>query len=128
MPGCFDSLGKHRATLMASLNNALQQAEQSQQNAAFGQHDLLSMHTATEVQYIEVPAWDDTTQLLLKNAGTIDAPQTEIKIGNITVKIPEKKPSSSQKSARDQRKENRSASLLILESSIKDDYNPESTT
>lgn len=62
--GCFDSLGKNRATLMASLNNALQQAEQSQHNAAHGQHDLLSMHTSTDVQYVEVAAWDDGTQLL----------------------------------------------------------------
>lgn len=71
---------------------------------------------------------DDIAQLLLKNAGIIEAQQTEIKIGNITVRIPEKKRSSSQKSARDQRKEKRSTSLLILEASITDDYNPESTT
>ncbi len=63
--GAFDSFGKNRATLMTSLNNALQQAEQSQQNAAFGQHDLLAMHTNTATpQYIEMAAWDDATQLL----------------------------------------------------------------
>jgi DNA polymerase-3 subunit alpha len=63
--GAFDELGKHRATLMASLNNALQQAEQSQQNAAFGQHDLLAMHTESAApQFIEMDIWDDATQLL----------------------------------------------------------------
>ncbi len=63
--GAFDSLGKHRATLMASLNNALQQAEQSQQNAAFGQHDLLATHSASEPpQYIEMEPWEDAVQLL----------------------------------------------------------------
>jgi len=61
--GCFDSFGKHRATLLASLNNALQQAEQSQQNAAFGQHDLLSCHAPSEPQYIEVEPWEDAVQL-----------------------------------------------------------------
>lgn len=63
--GCFDKLGVHRAILMASLNNALQQAEQSQQSAAFGQHDLLGGHVSdAPVNYIEVAPWDDATQLL----------------------------------------------------------------
>lgn len=63
--GAFDVFGKNRATLMASLGNALQQAEQAQKNAAFGQHDLLAMHTpSTQPNYIEMEAWDDATQLL----------------------------------------------------------------
>lgn len=63
--GSFDSLGKNRATLMATLNQALQQAEQSQQNTALGQHDLLGGHVETQTtNYIEMAAWDDTTQLL----------------------------------------------------------------
>jgi DNA polymerase-3 subunit alpha len=63
--GAFDGLGQHRAVLMASMNNALQQAEQSQQNAAFGQHDLLAAHTATAApQFVEAEPWDDATQLL----------------------------------------------------------------
>ncbi len=62
--GCFDSLGKHRATLMASLNNALQQAEQSTQDQLTGQHDLLGMIPATQApQYIEVKNWRDEEQL-----------------------------------------------------------------
>lgn len=63
--GSFDQLGVHRATLMASLNNALQQAEQSQQSAAFGQHDLLGGHVnETAASYTEAMPWDDATQLL----------------------------------------------------------------
>ncbi len=63
--GAFDELGKHRATLMASLPNALQQAEQSQKNTAFGQHDLLAMHAVGAApEFIEVAPWDDATQLL----------------------------------------------------------------
>jgi DNA polymerase III subunit alpha len=64
--GAFDVLGKHRAVLMASLNIALQQAEQSQQNAAFGQHDLLAMHApaGTTAEYVDVTPWDDATLLL----------------------------------------------------------------
>lgn len=62
--GCFDKLGQHRATLVASLNKALQQAEQEQKNAAFGQHDLLSFGTEEcEPEFIVVEKWDDNTQL-----------------------------------------------------------------
>lgn len=61
--GCFDYFGQHRATLLASLANALQQAEQSQQNATFGQVDLLSVHAPTTQQYVEVAPWDDAAQL-----------------------------------------------------------------
>ena len=39
--GCFDSSGTHRAMLMASLNLALQHAEQALHNETHGQHDLL---------------------------------------------------------------------------------------
>ena len=63
--GAFDVLDIHRATLMASLNNALQSAEQSQQNATFGQHDLLAEHTSTTTpQFVDVEPWDDVAQLL----------------------------------------------------------------
>ena len=63
--GAFDLLGTHRAILMASLNNALQHAEQSQKNAAVGQHDLLATHSAAEPpQYLQVEPWDDAIQLL----------------------------------------------------------------
>jgi DNA polymerase-3 subunit alpha len=62
--GSFDTLGKHRATLIASLNNALQQAEQSSQNMATGQHDLLGMIPTTQVhQYVETKKWREEEQL-----------------------------------------------------------------
>lgn len=62
--GCFDLLGKHRATLIASLNNALQQAEQSSQNQLTGQGDLLGMMPTTQApQYVEVKKWRDEEQL-----------------------------------------------------------------
>lgn len=63
--GCFDLLGVHRATLFASLNNALQQAEQTMHNQSMGQHDFLSVFDqAKEVQYVEVPAWSEDARLL----------------------------------------------------------------
>lgn len=62
--GSFDLLGKHRAMLIASLNNALQQAEQSSQNMVSGQHDLLGMMPATNTpQYVDVKRWKDEEQL-----------------------------------------------------------------
>ena len=62
--GSLDSFGKNRATLLASLANALQQAEQALHNQTYGQHDLLSMHTQVpEAQYIDAPAWNEETQL-----------------------------------------------------------------
>lgn len=62
--GCFDTLGTHRAALIATLNQALQHAEQALHNQTYGQHDLLGMHTnAMTTQYIDVPAWSDEVQL-----------------------------------------------------------------
>lgn len=62
--GCFDTFGKNRATLMASLQNALQQAEQALHNQTYGQHDLLGMNTHVDTpRYIEVASWDEKTQL-----------------------------------------------------------------
>lgn len=62
--GAFDCFGVHRASLFATLNNALQQAEQTSQNALFGQHDLLAMHTQHQaVEYVTTDAWNEETQL-----------------------------------------------------------------
>lgn len=62
--GCFDSLNIHRASMIASLNNALQQAEQALHNLTYGQQDLLGMtsHTHT-VQYVDAKPWSDEIQL-----------------------------------------------------------------
>jgi DNA polymerase-3 subunit alpha len=62
--GCFDSLNANRATLMASLSNALQQAEQTAHNQKMGQNDLFGLDSHTEApQYVNVPPWRDEFQL-----------------------------------------------------------------
>lgn len=62
--GSFDSLGQHRASLMASLNKALQLAELYHQQKIHGQQDLLGIenHTA-EVEYVDIAPWNDAIQL-----------------------------------------------------------------
>lgn len=62
--GCFDNLGVHRAMLMASLPQALQQAEQTLHNQTYGQHDLLgSLNQSSKPQYTDAPLWPDDIQL-----------------------------------------------------------------
>src|SRR5690606_28103567 len=62
--GCFDALGTHRASLLASLNQALQHAEQALHNQTYGQHDLLgSLPSANSPQYVDTPPWPDEVQL-----------------------------------------------------------------
>lgn len=62
--GCFDSLGTHRAMLMASLNAALQHAEQALHNQTYGQHDLLgSLPNSNKPNYVEAQPWTDEIQL-----------------------------------------------------------------
>lgn len=64
--GCFDFTKQHRASLIASLNNALQQAEQSLHNQTYGQHDLLSLMDTTAAKtpdYVQIDPWTDQIQL-----------------------------------------------------------------
>jgi len=62
--GCFDSLSIHRAALIATLNRALQHAEQALHDQIYGQHDFLGMHTDTSTpQYVDTPKWPDEIQL-----------------------------------------------------------------
>jgi DNA polymerase-3 subunit alpha len=62
--GCFDCFGKHRAILMSSLGNALQQAEQALHNQTYGQHDLLSLTVpASTPHYVDAAPWPDQVQL-----------------------------------------------------------------
>lgn len=62
--GCFDSIGPHRASQMASLNQALQRAEQSLQDQSTGQHDLLGTHAENAAPaFVEAPEWTDKIQL-----------------------------------------------------------------
>lgn len=63
--GCFDALGVHRATLINSLSNAMQHAEQATHNQVHGQQDLLSMDTGISQSppYLETTPWADDLQL-----------------------------------------------------------------
>ncbi|MFZ2315700.1 MAG: DNA polymerase III subunit alpha [Gammaproteobacteria bacterium] len=65
--GCFDFTNQHRASLVASLGKALQQAEQSLHNQTYGQHDLLlSMMDNNAVktpEYVNTDPWTDHIQL-----------------------------------------------------------------
>lgn len=64
--GAFDKIGPHRASLLASLDKALQHAEQSIRDSTLGQHDLLgamSTHTNT-IPHIEAPEWSEHDRLL----------------------------------------------------------------
>lgn len=62
--GCFDYTGIHRASLIASLNKALQQAEQALHNQTYGQHDLLGTHTHTApAEYIKAQPFSEEVQL-----------------------------------------------------------------
>lgn len=64
--GAFDTIGPHRASIMASLPLALQHAEQSLRNKSLGQHDLLGaiQTTTTVVNYLQVPDWSEQDRLL----------------------------------------------------------------
>lgn len=61
--GAMDSLGPHRATLMASLEKAMRQAEQHAHAEAVGQHDLFGVLTAEpdaiEHEFEHVPEWPE---------------------------------------------------------------------
>lgn len=65
--GALDSLGMNRASLMASLNNVLQLADQNQKNAQTGQNDMFGSSTETDsptnVHEVKVSDWDDDTRL-----------------------------------------------------------------
>ena len=62
--GAMDCFGKHRAALLASLQNALQLAEQSLHNETSGQHDLLSMHAeVSKPEYVEATPWNEALRL-----------------------------------------------------------------
>jgi DNA polymerase-3 subunit alpha len=65
--GAMDCFGVQRATLMASLDSALQQAEQHNRDAALGQRDLfgsLQDEDSISICYHQVPEWNDETRLL----------------------------------------------------------------
>ena len=65
--GSLDSLGSNRATLLASLNNALQLAEKHQADAQAGQNDMFGAvddsNEQAAVHLIEMQDWDDELRL-----------------------------------------------------------------
>ena len=65
--GALDELGAGRSSLIASLNNVLQLAEQSQKNAQAGQDDMFGSVEATDdheaVHMVTVADWDDDLRL-----------------------------------------------------------------
>jgi DNA polymerase-3 subunit alpha len=104
--GTMDDLGPNRATLMANLTTALQQAEQHSRDSAAGQSDLFGIGQAVEVRttsYTEVSEWDDETRLngeketlgLYLTGHPIDRYATELK-DIISSKIADLNPTSNQ--------------------------------
>ncbi len=65
--GAMDALGPNRASLIASLSNAVQLAEQNQKNASVGQDDMFGSFEEPDahanVHIVEVEDWDDETRL-----------------------------------------------------------------
>ena len=63
--GALDTIAPHRAAAMASLNQALQHAEQKARDHSMGQHDLfgsLPMQDST-IQYVHAPEWSEQQRL-----------------------------------------------------------------
>lgn len=62
--GAFDVFGVHRASLMKSLDSALQHAEQHLRVQTAGQHDLFGNLDTTQTQYVQCAKWSDQERLL----------------------------------------------------------------
>ncbi|PHR66002.1 DNA polymerase III subunit alpha [Pseudidiomarina marina] len=67
--GAMDSLGPHRATIMATLEKAMRQAEQHARAEAIGQSDLFGVLTSAaddveiEHEFVQVPPWPEAMWL-----------------------------------------------------------------
>jgi len=66
--GAMDGFGAHRASMMATLTQALALAEQHERASAARQDDLFGLHAGNEaatsiVQYADVPVWSDEQRL-----------------------------------------------------------------
>lgn len=66
--GAMDCFNVHRASLMASIDTAIQQAEQRHRDIALGQNDLFAMgqtqdNWQTATRYIETNEWSDDIRL-----------------------------------------------------------------
>ena len=68
--GALDQLGPNRASLMASLQDAMQAAEQYQKNASVGQDDLFGSSTSDDsfapVDTINIEEWEEEKRLTLE--------------------------------------------------------------
>ncbi len=63
--GALDSLGPHRAVLMATLNNALAEASQAGRNRDTGQHDLFGATAGQEAghEFVTAAEWSEQQRL-----------------------------------------------------------------
>ncbi len=64
--GALDGLGPNRAILMATLDSAVQMAEQHHKDAAAGQNDMFALmepEQAASGSFVEAPDWDDEIRL-----------------------------------------------------------------
>ena len=64
--GAFDKIGPHRASILASLPLALQQAEQNLRNQTTGQNDLFGNSVTqepTKIAYVSAPPFTDQQRL-----------------------------------------------------------------
>jgi DNA polymerase-3 subunit alpha len=63
--GAFDKIGPHRASLMASLDQAMHHAEQKLRDQTLGQHDLFGAlpQETFVVNYVNVPEWSEHDRL-----------------------------------------------------------------
>jgi DNA polymerase-3 subunit alpha len=63
--GAFDSIGTHRASIMASLPLASQEAEQTLRNTTLGQHDLFGNANpeTPAMEYITIAEWSEEVRL-----------------------------------------------------------------
>jgi DNA polymerase-3 subunit alpha len=65
--GAFDSFGPHRASIMATLPNALAAADQHAKAESFGQSDMFGLLTSepelVKQAFIDVPKWPDKVWL-----------------------------------------------------------------
>lgn len=63
--GAFDKTGPHRASIMASLDKAMHQAEQLSRDQLLGQHDLFGALPATSssITWVSAPEWSEHERL-----------------------------------------------------------------
>ncbi len=64
--GAFDTIGPHRASIMTSLDLAIQQAEQVLRNETLGQHDLFGVISPVTqaTHYKNISEWSEQERLL----------------------------------------------------------------